>query len=70
MLLANTNCLWFLYTNIRGRLHKPSEENFTLKNFTDLFTIIHNLLKRLEAEAYDKRIFNSPEIKIIKELAL
>ena len=59
-----------LLNSFKNSKIEKSEENFTLKNFTDLFTIIHNLLKRLEAEAYDKRIFNSPEIKIIKELAL
>jgi len=69
-LTLNENPKPKLLNSFKNSKIEKSEENFTLKNFTDLFTIIHNLLKRLEAEAYDKRIFNSPEIKIIKELAL
>jgi hypothetical protein len=46
------------------------EENFQLNDFTDLFTIIHNLLEKKEEEAYNIRTVNPPEIKHIKELAL
>ena len=46
------------------------DENFQLNDFTDLFMIIHSLLKKKEIEAYDKRIINSIEVKGIKEVAL
>jgi hypothetical protein len=54
----------------QSQQEKKNEETLQLYDFTDLFSVIHKLLKRKEEEAYNKRIINSPDVKHIKELAL